>query len=301
MTCFAAEGAKEEVKPPVKSDDTFQAFSVLTVTLIIMAEDEGVRAEMSLRQFHCLMHYGEPIIRKFVTLSISLISVLSSTRCQNTAAQTTTSLLRSTLFLPWLCRCVNQQCVSGKDVTAACGHYYKEPGYLFMVRIAQGLVHMGKGMIVLDPFFADRSIMSLPVVAGLLVMLMALTDVKHFVLDEYRWMMYFLVTAMYPRFLITVDEQLNSMPVTVCIRQALDTVAPGATERVELVPKEFIPFGHVLLEGFYLRLGAGVGGGGMVKGNGGGGGGSRASRGRGGVKGGRGYRKEPEIKAEPRF
>jgi 26S proteasome regulatory subunit N1 len=31
--------------------------------------------------------------------------------------------------------------------------------------------------------------------------------------------MYFLVTAMYPRFLITVDEQLNSMPVTMCIGQ----------------------------------------------------------------------------------
>jgi hypothetical protein len=57
MTCFAVEGAKEEVKPPVKSDNTFQAFSVLTVTLIIMAEDEGIRAEMSLRQFHRLVHF----------------------------------------------------------------------------------------------------------------------------------------------------------------------------------------------------------------------------------------------------
>jgi 26S proteasome regulatory subunit N1 len=28
-------------------------------------------------------------------------------------------------------------------------------------------------------------------------------------------MMYFLATAMYPRFLITVDEELNSVPVTV--------------------------------------------------------------------------------------
>ncbi|KAJ7834239.1 26S proteasome regulatory subunit RPN1 [Mycena olivaceomarginata] len=119
-----------------------------------------------------------------------------------------------------------------------------------MVRIAQGLVHMGKGMIALDPF-ANRSIISLPVVAGLSAMLIALTDAKHFVLDKYRWMMYFFVTAMYPRFLITVDEQLNSMPVTMCIGQALDVVAPGATERMELVTKEFIPFGHVL-EGFVV-------------------------------------------------
>jgi hypothetical protein len=37
---------------------------------------------------------------------------------------------------------------------------------------------MGKGMIALDPF-ANRSIISLPVVAGLSAMLIALTNAKH--------------------------------------------------------------------------------------------------------------------------
>jgi hypothetical protein len=32
-------------------------------------------------------------------------------------------------------------------------------------------------------------------------------------------MLYFLVTAMYPRFLITVDEELNSSPVTVHVER----------------------------------------------------------------------------------
>jgi 26S proteasome regulatory subunit N1 len=32
-------------------------------------------------------------------------------------------------------------------------------------------------------------------------------------------MLYFLVTAMYPRFLITLDEELNSFPVTVRVGQ----------------------------------------------------------------------------------
>jgi hypothetical protein len=39
------------------------------------------------------------------------------------------------------------------------------------------------------------------------------------VLDKYHWMLYFLVTAMYPRFLITLDEDLNSIPVTVRVGQ----------------------------------------------------------------------------------
>jgi len=32
-------------------------------------------------------------------------------------------------------------------------------------------------------------------------------------------MLYFLVTAMYPRFLITLDEELNNIPVTVRVGQ----------------------------------------------------------------------------------
>lgn len=39
------------------------------------------------------------------------------------------------------------------------------------------------------------------------------------VLDKYHWMLFFLTPAMYPRFLITLDEELNSMPVTVRVGQ----------------------------------------------------------------------------------
>jgi 26S proteasome regulatory subunit N1 len=47
-----------------------------------------------------------------------------------------------------------------------------------MVRIAQGLVHMGKGTIGINPFFSDRNIMSRPAIAGLLATIMAFTDAK---------------------------------------------------------------------------------------------------------------------------
>lgn len=39
------------------------------------------------------------------------------------------------------------------------------------------------------------------------------------VLDKYHWILYFLVTAMYPRFLITLNEELKSFPVTVRVGQ----------------------------------------------------------------------------------
>ena len=96
-------------------------------------------------------------------------------------------------------------------------------------------------------------------------------------------MLYFLAPAMYPRFLITLNEQLESIPVTVrvgqvsvllhfCCRfslisflQAVEVVGQagkprtisgfqtystpvrlGATERAELATEEFIPYSNVL-------------------------------------------------------
>lgn len=83
-------------------------------------------------------------------------------------------------------------------------------------------------------------------------------------------MLYFLVTAMYPRFLITLDEDLKAIPATVRVGQAVDVVgqagkprtisgfqthqAPvrlGTTDRAELATEEFIPYAHVL-EGFVI-------------------------------------------------
>ena len=83
-------------------------------------------------------------------------------------------------------------------------------------------------------------------------------------------MLYYLVSAMYPRFLITLDDKLESKPITVRVGQAVDVTAQagkprtisgfqthqapvrlGATERAELATEEFIPFAHVL-EGFVI-------------------------------------------------
>ncbi|KAJ7207102.1 hypothetical protein GGX14DRAFT_396525 [Mycena pura] len=278
-----AEGAKEDAKPEdakpedakpeAKPDDTFQAFAVIAVALISMGEEVG--AEMPLRQFHHLMHYGEPIIRKAVPLAIGLNSVsnpqlpildtLSKYSHDNDLA-----VALNAIFAMGLVGAGTNNARLAQMLRQLAGYYYKEPDCLFMVRIAQGLVHMGKGTIGLNPFYSDRNIMSRPAVAGLLATLTAFTDAKHFILDKYHWMMYFLVTAMYPRFLITLDEELNSKPVTVRVGQALDIVGQAGkprtisgfqthqtpvrlatTERAELATEEYIPFSHTL-EGFVI-------------------------------------------------
>ncbi|KAG9077388.1 proteasome regulatory particle base subunit [Ceratobasidium sp. UAMH 11750] len=262
-----------ECNDHIEGDDTFQAFAVIGIALVAMGEDVG--AEMSLRQFQHLMHYGSPTIRKAVPLALGLISAsnpqlgildtLSKYSHDNDLA-----VALNAIFAMGLVGAGTNNARLAQMLRQLAGYYHKEPDCLFMVRIAQGLVHMGKGTLGINPFFGDRSIMCKPAVAGLLATLVAFTDAKAFILDKSHWMLYFLVTAMYPRFMITLDENLESMPVTVRVGQAVDVVglagkprtisgfqthqSPvrlGTTERAELGTEEYIPFAAVL-EGFVI-------------------------------------------------
>lgn len=48
-----------------------------------------------------------------------------------------------------------------------------------MVRIAQGLTHMGKGTMTLSPFHTDRQILNPIAISGLLVTLFCFLDTKN--------------------------------------------------------------------------------------------------------------------------
>ncbi|KAG8688769.1 proteasome regulatory particle base subunit, partial [Ceratobasidium sp. 423] len=262
-----------ECNDHIEGDDSFQGFAVIGIALVAMGEDVG--AEMSLRQFQHLMHYGSPTIRKAVPLALGLISAsnpqlgildtLSKYSHDNDLA-----VALNAIFAMGIVGAGTNNARLGQMLRQLAGYYHKEPDCLFMVRIAQGLVHMGKGTLGINPFFNDRSIMSKPAVAGLLATLIAFTDAKAFILDKSHWMLYFLVTAMYPRFMITLDDKLESLPVTVRVGQAVDVVglagkprtisgfqtyqSPvrlGTTERAELGTEEYIPYAAVL-EGFVI-------------------------------------------------
>ena len=58
-------------------------------------------------------------------------------------------------------------------------YHSKDPNNLFMVRLAQGLTHLGKGTLTLCPYHSDRTLMSPVAVAGLMASLVACLDVKN--------------------------------------------------------------------------------------------------------------------------
>lgn len=83
---------------------------------------------------------------------------------------------------------------------------------------------MAKGLMTLNPIHSDRFLTSRTALAGLLTIMHASLDLKNIFFDKYHYLLYFFASAMNPRFLLTVDTEMNFVPVSVRVGQAVETV-----------------------------------------------------------------------------
>ena len=215
---------KDEKK---EGDEIVQSYAVLGLSLIAMGEDVG--QEMVLRQFGHLMHYGEANIRKAVPLAMGLISPSNpQMKIYDTLSRYShdndNDVAINAIFAMGLVGAGTNNARLAQLLRQLASYYHRDQNSLFMVRIAQGLLHMGKGSMSLNPFHTDRQVLSRVGAAGLLTVLVSLIDSKQFILAEHHYLLYFLVTAMHPRFLVTLDEELKPLSVNVRVGQAVDVV-----------------------------------------------------------------------------
>ena len=129
------------------------------------------------------MHYGEPTVRKAVPLALGLISASNPQlgildTLSKYSHDSDLAVALNAIFAMGLVGAGTNNARLAQMLRQLASYYYKEPDCLFMVRVAQGLVHMGKGTIGINPFFCDRGILSRQAVAGLLAVLTAFTDAK---------------------------------------------------------------------------------------------------------------------------
>merc|ERR1711981_691721 len=220
-----AEAEKKTDSPPDLSSQ--QAVAVIGLALIAMGEDIG--SEMLFRHFGHLLRYCEPAIRRAVPLALGLISVSNP---QLNILDTLTKfshdqdaeVAHNAIFGLGLIGAGTNNARLAAILRQLAQYHAKDQNNLFMVRIAQGLVHLGKGTLTLNPFHSDRQLMSPVAVAGLMSVLVALLDVKTTILGKSHYLLYGLATAIQPRMLVTFDTELRPLPVSVRVGNAVDVV-----------------------------------------------------------------------------
>ncbi len=237
------------------------------VGLAAVAMGESLASTMCLRSMDHLIQCGEVNIRRAVPLALALLSVSNP---QLPVMDTLTKLAHdqdmqisqnAVLSLGLLGAGTNNARIA-QTLRGLAAYFAKEPGHLFLVRIAQGLLHMGKGLCTLAPQTFDNQLLSRPALAALLAFAHIALDLPRTILKDYHYLLFVLVPAIRPRMLFTVDAGADFAKATAGVRvgQAVDTVGqPGnpraitgfqthtspvllsANERVEMSTDEWIP------------------------------------------------------------
>jgi 26S proteasome regulatory subunit N1 len=129
------------------------------------------------------MHFGEPMIRKAVPIAIGL---LYASNPQLTVFETLSryshdsdlEVAVNAIFAMGLVGAGTNNARIAQLLRGLASYYHREPNCLFMVRIAQGMLHLAKGTMTLNPFHTDRQVLSRVSIAGLLPVLVAMMDAQ---------------------------------------------------------------------------------------------------------------------------
>ncbi|XP_049809091.1 26S proteasome non-ATPase regulatory subunit 2-like [Schistocerca nitens] len=257
------------------SEDVTSVQSVAALGVAVIAIGEEIGNEMTIRMFGHLSRYGELAVRRAVPLAIALSSIsnpqLALIEMLNKFSHDSDpEVAQNAIFSMGLVGAGSNNARLATMLRHLAQFHGKNPEMLFMVRIAQGLTHMGKGTMSLAPFHTDRQVLSRVALGGLLIVLTGCLDIRNIILGKSHYLLYCLVAAMHPRWLITLDENLEPVNVFVRVGQALDVVGKAGTpksitrgqthttpvllgvgERAELTSEEYIPLSPVM-EGFVI-------------------------------------------------
>jgi len=269
------QGLLQECGLHLEENSGHQAVAVLGIALIAGGEELG--ADMSFRAFDHLLQYGDPVIRKAVPLALGLLSVSHPTvgvmdTLSKLSHDSDPEVAQGAIFALGLVGAgTNNSRIAGM-LRGLAGYYYKEVNHLFMVRLAQGLLHMGKGTLSLSPYHSDRLLLNPVAMAGLITVLHASLDLKNLILGKYHYLLYVLSLTMFPRMLMTFDEDLKPLIVAVRVGQAVDTVGQagkpktitgfqtqntpvllGHGDRAELATDDYVPLTTILEHCVILR------------------------------------------------
>ena len=146
--------------------------------------NEEIGAEMALRSFGHLLHYGEPIIKRAVPLALALISVSNPKlsildTLSKFSHDADPEVSYNSIFALGIVGAGTNNARLAAMLRQLALFHAKDQNNLFMVRLAQGLCHLGKGTMTLNPYHSHKGLLCQVSLGGLLACLIGCLDVKN--------------------------------------------------------------------------------------------------------------------------
>ena len=221
--------SNEEINPKV------QSIAVIGCSLIAIGEEVGT--EMLSRSFNHFLQFGDINIKKTVSLAIALLN-LSNPKVQvidsltKFCYDTDKTVSMNAIYSMGLVSSGSNHSRVGGLLRSLAAYYAEDSNPLFMVRIAQGLLHLGKGLISLDPIYSHKLLINNRALAGILITLFSFTETENLICGKHQFLLYSLALAMKPKLVITVDKNLKPVDdVQLMVGQAVDIVGQTGNPR----------------------------------------------------------------------
>lgn len=211
-----------------------QSIAVIGLGLVSMGEEIG--CEMSQRLLGSIGSYADPVVRRSVPLVVALTSVSKPhlplvDLLIKYAHDNDDKVSVNAIFALGIVGAGTNNARLAASLRQLAVFHSRNSSELFMIRLAQGLVHLGKGTMTLSPLHTDRQLVDHCAIAGLLIPIIALLEPSSLILASHTHLLYGLVAAMQPGILLTLNESLEPVPVLVRVGQTVDIVGKAGTPR----------------------------------------------------------------------
>eukprot|EP00924_Labyrinthula_sp_SR-Ha-C_P009978 snap_masked-scaffold_21-processed-gene-5.64-mRNA-1 protein AED:0.03 eAED:0.06 QI:0/-1/0/1/-1/1/1/0/1001 len=230
-----------EDKEKAAKKGMFQSVAVLGISLITFGE--GIGREMAERTFQHLLQYGDLSIRRAIPLAMALSHVSDPQYglidiLKKLSHDADRKTQQSAIIALGLMSAGTTNSRVAEFLRHTASVQQSDEKMLLLTRLSQGLLFSGKGLVTMQPFHSDRTLMNRQSVASVLIFLFACLDLDTTLLsDRYHLMMYILAAALRPRMMMTLKEkddgsgELESARVKVRIGQALETVGQAGNPK----------------------------------------------------------------------
>merc|ERR1712137_82553 len=199
---------------------------------------------MSFRTFGHLLRYGEPAVRRAVPLAIARTSISNPQlhivdTLSKFSHDSDGEVAFNSIFAMGLVGSGTNNARLAQMLRQLAVYYQKDANALFMVRQAQGLVHLGKGTLTMNPFHSDKSLMNVAAASALLSTIVTCLDSRA------------LQVSVRVGQAVDVVGQAGKPKTITGFQTRTTPVLLSHGERAELATDEWIPLSSVL-EGFVI-------------------------------------------------